>query len=81
LIKLGDKEYELRVASAESSVSKTPYLKTYKHGEVTIHVKAGDFSEIMSKVVQSLENSYFYAANDNERNMIKDYIEHFRYGE
>lgn len=42
---------------------------------------AGDFSEIMGKVVTNLEKSLEFASNDNERNMIKDYIEHFRFGE
>lgn len=61
-------------------------MKTYEHvtgeGEkLTINVKAGDFSDVMFKVVESLEQSEHYAANDNQRNMIRDYIEHFRYGE
>jgi len=75
LIKLSENEFELRIASSESSTEKTPYLKTYSHnlgnGEtIKVHVKAADFSEIMHKVVQALEQSYNYAANDNQRNMI-----------
>ena len=35
----------------------------------------------MSKVVSNLEKSYHYALNENEKNMIKDYIEHFEFGE
>ena len=64
LIKLGESEFELRIASAVASSEVTPYLKTYHHtisgGEgngqqIRVHVKAGDFSEIMAKVVQALE--------------------------
>ena len=60
----------------------TPYLKTYtEESGLTVHVVAGDFAEIMGKVVQNLEKSYDFASNDHERNMIRDYIEHFRFGE
>ena len=60
----------------------TPYLKTYtEESGLAVHVEAGDFAEIMGKVVQNLEKSYDFASNDHERNMIRDYIEHFRFGE
>jgi hypothetical protein len=86
LIKYADNEFELRIASSLASADKTPYLKTYdftlaSQEVIKVKVKAGDFSEIMQKVVESLEQSLHYAANDNQRNMIKDYIEHFKYGE
>jgi len=45
-----------------------------------VHVTAGDFSDIMGQVVSALEKAYHYSANDNQRNMIRDYIEHFRFG-
>jgi dipeptidyl-peptidase-3 len=62
LVKLQEGEYELRIASAESSAEKTPYLKTYTHTlsqengreTITVHVKAGDFHQIMSKVVENM---------------------------
>jgi dipeptidyl-peptidase III len=86
LMKLGNNELELRIASAIESQDKTPYLKTYTHTlasqeTIKVHVKAGDFTEIMQKVVEALGQSLHYAANDNQRNMIRDYIEHFKYGE
>lgn len=86
LIKLADNEYDLRIASSLASAEKTPYLKTYdftlaNQEHIKVHVTAGDFTEIMQKVVESLEQSLHYAANDNQRNMIRDYIEHFKYGE
>lgn len=89
LIKLKEGEYELRIASSEASTEKTPYLKTYSHtlseengGEtITVHVKAGDFKEIMSRVVESMQEAYKHVANENQENMVREYIEHFRYGE
>ena len=42
---------------------------------------AGDFSEIMAKVVANLEQAYYYASNENQRSMIRAYVEHFKYGE
>ena len=72
----------MKIASEKADATVTPYLKTYKEENgLTVHVVAGDFSEIMSKVVKNLEKSFEFAANENERNMIKDYIEHFRFGE
>ena len=46
-----------------------------------MRVTAADFSDIMAQVVSNLEKAYYYAANDNERNMVKAYVEHFKYGE
>lgn len=71
----------MKIASEKSAASITPYLKTYEWEDLIIHVKAGDFSDIMRNVVSNLEKSYYYAANDNERNMIRNYVEHFKYGE
>ena len=62
-------------------MNKTPYLKTYDWNGIKIHVKAADFHDIMRNVVQNLEKCYYYAANENQRNMIKDYIDHFEFGE
>lgn len=87
LFKISETEFDLRIASSEVSGEKTPYLKTYPYRsqdgsrEITVHVTAGDFSEIMGKLVQELEQSHKYVANENQRNMLRDYIEHFRFGE
>jgi dipeptidyl-peptidase-3 len=58
-----------------------PYLKTFDYNGIKIHVKAADFTEIMQKVVQSLENALHFVSNENQKNMITAYIEHFKYGE
>ena len=74
-------EFDLKIASHLADSSITPYLKTYEWEDLKVHVTAADFSDIMSNVVQNLERSYYYASNDNQRNMVKDYVEHFKYGE
>lgn len=87
LFKLSESEFDLRIASSEVSSEKTAYLKTYEYKsqdgsrEIKVHVTAGDFGDIMSKVVQELEESHKYVANENQRNMLRDYVEHFRFGE
>ena len=82
LFKLSETEYELRIASAVSDSQKTPYLKSYEHtGGIKVHVVAGDFSAIMVKVVDAMEKSLENVANDNQRMMVSDYIEHFKFGE
>ena len=86
MIKTGEHEYEMRIASSEVSLEKTPYLRSYQHKlssgeEITVHVTGGDFPQILAKVVESLEQSYHYVANENQKNMIRDYVEHFRFGE
>ncbi len=40
-----------------------------------------DFRSFMNDVVASMEEALKYTANINQRNMVADYVEHFRYGE
>jgi len=44
-------EFELKIASEKNDPKQTPYLKTYEYQCLTIHVTAGDFSDVMAKVV------------------------------
>lgn len=80
-IELSYQEFELKIASQYADPAKTSYLKTYEFQGLTVHVTAADFSDIMAQVVSNLEKAYYYASNDHQRNMIRDYVEHFRYGE
>jgi hypothetical protein len=57
-----------------NSPEKTPYVKEYQFEGLKITVKAGDFSEIMAKVVSALTSSAPHVANDNQKNMIQEYI-------
>ena len=76
------KTYNLRVCSQHSSAEKTPYLKTYALADgVTVNVTAGDFSAFMAKVVESMEQAEFYTSSPNQKEMIANYVEHFKFGD
>lgn len=86
LVKLGDNKYEMRIASAKEDKEKTPYMTSYDFKtsdgiSITVTVRAGDFAPIMERVVENMQEAFNYVANENQSNMIKDYIEHFKFGE
>jgi len=71
LFKLADKEYELRICSANVDNKETSYLKTYEKVEMVgenkvvtkMHVIAGDFSSFMAKVVDNIQSAKEFSAN------------------
>ena len=76
------KSYNLRVCSQISDVQKTPYIQKYQEENgITVDVTAADFSGFMTKVVENLEQAEKYAANANQKQMLQNYIEHFKYGD
>ena len=76
------KTYNLRVCSQHASAEKTPYLKTYALADgVTVNVTAGDFSAFMAKVVEAMEQAEFYTSTPNQKEMIANYVEHFKFGD
>ena len=79
LVKLDDKTYWLRLASAEKG--KLPYVKTHEWEGLKIIVENGEFAPFMKKVVEHLKECLKYADNENKKKMLIDYIEHFSYGE
>lgn len=59
-----------------------PYLKSYSlDNDITVNVTAADFSSFMAKVTDAIEQAKHYTSNDNQRQMLTNYEEHFRYGE
>ena len=44
-------------------------------------VTSGDFHEIMAKVTDNIAQAKHYTASDNQRQMLVNYEEHFRYGD
>lgn len=42
-----------------------PYLKTFTHNGIKVHVQAEDFKDIMYKVVDNLQKAHFHVANEN----------------
>ena len=59
-----------------------PYLKSYSlDNDITVNVTAADFSSFMAKVTEAIEQAKHYTSNDNQRQMLTNYEEHFRYGD
>ena len=83
LMKSADgRTFDLRIASKEVSTDRMPYLKSYtlESGE-TVNVTAGDFGEFMARVTENMEQAKHYTSSENQRQMLANYEEHFRYGE
>eukprot|EP00830_Metopus_es_P016334 TRINITY_DN501_c0_g1_i1.p1 TRINITY_DN501_c0_g1~~TRINITY_DN501_c0_g1_i1.p1 ORF type:complete len:713 (+),score=157.24 TRINITY_DN501_c0_g1_i1:43-2181(+) len=79
LIKLYDKLYWLRIASAQKG--ELPYIKSHKWKDVEIIVENGEFAPFMKKTVDNLKLCEKYVANENQHNMIRAYIDHFQFGD
>jgi dipeptidyl-peptidase-3 len=79
LIKLNESTYWLRLASAEKG--NLPYIKAHEWKDLKIVVENGEFAFIMKKMIHHLEECLKYADNHNKKEMLKEYIEHFKYGE
>lgn len=81
LIKRDENNYELLVCSQKTDAGKTPYLKKYEKDGKTMTVTAGDFKPFMDLVVDHMKNAQDSAADENQGNMVKAYVEHFEYGD
>jgi len=75
VIKLEDGSYQVLVCSYVSTG------KVYEYEGKKINLIYGDFSSFMYKVIYHLKEAQKYAANDNQKKMIDEYIEHFRAGD
>jgi dipeptidyl-peptidase-3 len=72
----GDKtEFEVRIASA-----RTKENGVYPYEGTTIRVITGDFADALKIVAQNLEKAIPFAANENQVQMHKKYVDHFLYG-
>ena len=54
--------------------------RVVEHAGRKFEIKFGEFSEFLKEMNYYLERALNYAANDNQREMIKHYIEHYRTG-
>ncbi|KAH9005140.1 aflatoxin-detoxifizyme [Lactarius hatsudake] len=77
--KNGPKDFVLLVASADTQPDALHDL-SLNGGRVKLTVKYGDFSGPLSRVVKALAEAKKYAANDNQKAMIGDYIASFQSG-
>lgn len=84
--------YEIRLASTMTQDGEIPgfegkkilgshqFSPKDKVGPVTFNVTRGDYSKLLEVVTQNLEQAAKYAANDNERQMLKEYVTSFQTG-
>uniref|UniRef100_A0A8C2B1J1 Dipeptidyl peptidase 3 n=1 Tax=Cyprinus carpio TaxID=7962 RepID=A0A8C2B1J1_CYPCA len=74
----GKRCYEVRLASAE----KGDEVCCGKHEfeDSVFSVKRGDYAFLMEKVCQNLEKAKDYAANENQKRMLEEYIRSFTCG-
>uniref|UniRef100_A0AAY4ARL4 Dipeptidyl peptidase 3 n=1 Tax=Denticeps clupeoides TaxID=299321 RepID=A0AAY4ARL4_9TELE len=73
---VGEKRcYEVRLASAQD----TP-CGTYEFEDAVFTVCRGDYAPLMEKVSQNLEKAKAYAANENQKRMLEEYIKSFTFG-
>ncbi|KAI9446467.1 aflatoxin-detoxifizyme [Lactarius indigo] len=77
--KNGPKDFVLLVASADTQPDAVHDL-SLDGGRAKLTVKYGDFSGPLSRVVKALAEAKKYAANDNQKAMIGDYITSFQSG-
>ncbi|XP_027032578.2 dipeptidyl peptidase 3 [Tachysurus fulvidraco] len=81
----GKRCYEVRLASA---VKKDCAVEgegetscgTYDFEDAVFSVQRGDYAYLMEKVSQNLEKAKAYAANQNQSQMMEEYIRSFTYG-
>jgi len=76
LFKVKDNHYKLLIASAESKPT-----KTVDYQDIKIDIVHGDWSKLLAKVSHHLEQAIPYAANENQAEMLKKYVQHFKGGD
>uniref|UniRef100_A0A8C1P366 Dipeptidyl peptidase 3 n=1 Tax=Cyprinus carpio TaxID=7962 RepID=A0A8C1P366_CYPCA len=81
----GKRCYEVRLASAEKdncAVEGKSEVCCGKHEfeDSVFSVKRGDYAFLMEKVCQNLEKAKDYAANENQKRMLEEYIRSFTCG-
>jgi dipeptidyl-peptidase-3 len=88
LWKIDSKTYHILIASAKlvptqihqykGKLGLSKYFLNYLG--IDIHVIFGDHSAMLQKVADNMKIALNYAANENQSNMVKKYVEHFEGG-
>lgn len=82
LLKESADELTLLVASASAALSKSyPASLTSAKLGFTLKFKGGDHSVSLTKVNESLLAASEYAATENQKQMLIDYVESFEHGD
>lgn len=76
----GKASYEVRLASAETGDASGITLPAEDYKGSSFRVTRGDYSELLKKVVAGLAEAEKHSANDNQRNMLQQYIKSFTEG-
>lgn len=84
LVKLAENVFEIWVASAtkcnQANLAKADKL-AYTHGNFQISLRYGDFAPFMQQLNENLSRCLNYCANENQRQMILAYLDHFNGGD
>ncbi|KAF9482745.1 aflatoxin-detoxifizyme [Pholiota conissans] len=81
VVKNGPNNFTLLVASADASQSAAIHEIDTKSGDkANLKVQYGDFSDVLTKVVDALRDAKKFTANENQTNMIDAYIRSFTTG-
>lgn len=71
--------YVVLVASAESPLTH-PFPVQHEFEGFEFTIQYGDHAHAMSEVVKCLREAVFYAANENQREMLTHYVDSFQHG-
>ncbi|XP_053603140.1 dipeptidyl peptidase 3 isoform X2 [Plodia interpunctella] len=72
--------YTIHLASVETSPKPPLTMDKEQYKNAYFQVTRGDYSPLLRIVNENLRKAQQYAANDNEKNMLKHYINSFREG-
>ncbi|XP_041976229.1 dipeptidyl peptidase 3 isoform X2 [Aricia agestis] len=73
--------YTIHYASVETTPKPPLTMEKEKYKNAYFRVTRGDYSPLLKLVNENLEKAVQYAANDNEKNMLKHYISSFKEGD
>lgn len=73
-------KYEIRLASADTGKEAGITHEPEEFKSCTFEVTRGDYSRLLAKVCDELSQAVKYAANDNQKQMVNEYIKSFKIG-
>lgn len=76
----GKAQYDIRLASVETGDAVGITMPKEDYEGASFQVTRGDYSQLLKKVASGLTEAEKYSANDNQRNMLKQYIDSFNKG-
>lgn len=76
----GKSSYEIRLASSNTGNANGITIPAEDYKGSSFVVTRGDYSQLLKKVVAGLAEAEKHAANENQRNMLKQYIQSFSEG-